>query len=773
MRQEAEVTGGPILVGASLPRVDAGDKSTGTVVYGADFKLPGMLAGRTLRSPYPHARIRNIDVSSAGKVRGVRVVVTGRDNPGLYGSSMLDRPVLAVGTTRFQGEGVAAVAAESDDAALEALERINVEYEELPGVHDPETAVSPEAPVVHEDMMTYRRDKSCLPVEGTNICHHFRLRRGSVEEAFSKAHRVFTDRYSSHAVHHAPLEVHAAMAQTSGDKLTVWTHNDAPYRCRRELAAAFGLPMTRLRVTSLPMGGGFGGKGGLNAEPLAALLALHAGGRPVRVLFTREEVFTSTMMRHPTVHELRTGVTEDGLLLGREIKVYWDTGAYTEKGPTVATNAGYSAGGPYRIPHVHIDSLCVYTNNPVAGAFRGYGIPQVTWASECQIDEIARVLGLDPLEFRLRNAHREGDISPTGESLKSVGVLESLRAAAESIGWTEPKTPGTGRGIAAMNKGGAAGYGSSSAFVKINEDGTVQALSSSIEVGQGAQTVLTQIVAEVLGVDPAQISLAVPDTDVTPYDRSTTASRTTFSMGLALQRAAADARTQILAMGADVLEAAPEDIELKGGQVTVTGSPERTLSLGRLVFGIRGERAVVGRGEYHMEDVTPLDPETGQGSRPVPFWMYGAQAAEVEVDHETGEVRVLRLVAAHDVGRAINPMNCLQQLEGALAMGLGCTLIEEVTLEEGKFLNPTFVDYHMCSTLDVPSLTARLVEVPHPDGPFGAKGVGEPALAPTAAAIANAIRDAVGVRFKDLPLSPEAVWAALRKTSDIEAGGAL
>ena len=266
--------------------------------------------------------------------------------------------------------------------------------------------------------------------------------------------------------------------------------------------------------------------------------------------------------------------------------------------------------------------------------------------------------------------------------------------------------------------------------------------------------------------------MAVPDTDVTPYDRSTTASRTTFSMGLALQRAAVDAKSQILAMGADVLEAAPEDIELKNGQVTVTGSPERTLPLGRLVFGARGERAVVGRGEYHMEDVTPLDPETGQGSRPVPFWMYGAQAAEVEVDQETGEVRVLRLVAAHDVGRAINPMNCLQQLEGALAMGLGCTLIEEVMLEEGKFLNPTFVDYHMCSTLDVPSLTARLVEAPHPDGPFGAKGVGEPALAPTAAAIANAIRDAVGVRFKDLPVSPEVVWATLRKTSNIEAGGA-
>ena len=484
----------------------------------------------------------------------------------------------------------------------------------------------------------------------------------------------------------------------------------------------------------------------------------------MRVLFTREEVFTSTLMRHPTVHELRTGITADGLLLGREIRIYWDTGAYTEKGPTVATNAGYSAGGPYRIPHIHIDSYCVYSNNPVAGAFRGYGIPQVTWASDCQMDEIARELGLDPLEFRLRNAQREGDTSPTGETLKSVGVIESLRSAAKSIGWNEPKVPGRGKGIAAMNKGGASGYGSSSAFLKVNEDGTIQALTSSVEVGQGAQTILIQIIAEELGVDPTQVSLATPDTDVTPYDRSTTASRTTFSMGLALQRASCDVKNQIIDMATDFFEVSPEDIEIVGGHIKVVGSPEQTLSLGQLIFETQGEGAILGRGEYHMEDVTPLDPETGQGSKPVPFWMYGAQAAEVEVDEETGQVRILRLIAAHDVGRAINPKNCEQQLEGAMAMGLSCTLIEEIMLEEGKLLNPTFVDYHICSALDVPQLMSQLVEVPHTEGPFGAKGVGEPALAPTAAAIANAIRDAVGIRFKDLPLSPEVIWEAFKKT---------
>jgi carbon-monoxide dehydrogenase large subunit len=772
MRPNSEILTENRGVGGSLPRVDVEDKSTGRVVYGADFRLAGMLVGRALRSPHPHARIRRVDVSAARKVRGVAAVLTGRDNLGLYGSSILDRPVLAAEKVRFRGEAVAAVAAQSEDAALEALERIEIDYEALPAVCDVEKAASPDSPIVHEEMMTYVRDNAGRPVAGTNICTYFRLRRGDIEEAVSKADRVFTDRYFSHPVQHVPIEVNAAMAQETGGKLVVWTHNDAPYRCRRDLAAAFDIPMTKLRVTSLPVGGGFGGKGGLNAEPLAALLALHADGRPVGVVYTREEVFTATLIRHATVQYLKTAVTRDGLLLGREIRVYWDTGAYTEKGPTVATNAGYSSAGPYRIPHLKIDSYCVYTNNPVAGAFRGYGMPQVTWASERQMDDIARALGIDPLEIRLRNAFVEGDLSSTGETLRSVGVRESLRSAAEAIGWETPKPPGRGRGIAAMHKGGATAYAASSAFLKINEDGTVQVLTSSMEVGQGAHTVLTQIAAAELGLDPDRIHLATPDTDVTPYDRSTTSSRTTFSMGLAVQKAAADAKGQILELGAKVLEAAPEDLALDGDRVSVSGSPERSISLGRLVFGARGERPILGRGEYHMDDATPLDPETGQGTRPVPFWMYGAQAAEVEVDVETGSVKVLRLVAAHDVGRAVNPKTCEQQLEGALAMGLGCTLIEEVLLDEGKFLNPTLVDYHICSTLDVPDLTARVVEVPHPDGPFGAKGVGEPALAPTAAAIANAVCDAVGIPFNNLPLTPEVVWAALREAADSGGGQA-
>ena len=749
-------------VGASMLRVDAKGKSTGAVVYGADFQLPGMWVGRALRSPLAHARIRGMDVSRARKVRGVAVVLTGKDNPGLYGTAIRDRPVLAVDKVHFQGEAVAAVAAMDEDAAAEALERIEVDYEELPGVYDAEEAASGGAPVLHGRMMEYARDKSTYPVAGTNVCNHFKLRHGDIELAFARAHRIFTDRYTSHPVQHAQMEVHAAMAQVGGGKMTVWTHNDSPYRCRRDLATAFHVSMTDLRVISLPVGGGFGGKGGLNAEPLALTLALHTQGRPVRVVYSREEVFTSTLIRHASILDFKTAITREGLLLGREIRIFWDTGGYAEKGPTISTNAGYSAAGPYRVPHVKIDSLCVYTNNPVAGAFRGFGVPQVTWASESQMDSMARELGIDPLEFRLRNAFQEGDISATGETLKSVGVRATLLAAAKAIGWGSPKPPRRGRGIATMHKGGATAYAASSAFLKLNEDGTAQLLSSSMEVGQGAHTVLTQIAAKELGLDPNQVSLVTPDTDVTPYDRSTTSSRTTFSMGLAVQRAAADAKAQILQLGAEVLEAAIEDVELRDGLVSVVGSPDRSVPLGQLIFGARGEHPILGRGEYHMEDATPLDPETGQGKRPVPFWMYGTQAAEVEVDEETGQVKVLRLVAAHDVGRAINPKTCEQQLEGALGMGLSCALIEEVVLEQGRFLNPNFIDYHILTTLDVPDLQALVVEVPHPDGPFGAKGVGEPALAPTAAAIANALYDAVGVRLKDLPLSPEAVWAALR-----------
>jgi carbon-monoxide dehydrogenase large subunit len=380
------------------------------------------------------------------------------------------------------------------------------------------------------------------------------------------------------------------------------------------------------------------------------------------------------------------------------------------------------------------------------------------------MDSIADELNLDPLDLRLRNAFVEGDISATGETLRSVGICESLLAAAEAIGWDDARPPGRGRGIAGMHKGGATAYAASSAFIKVNEDGTVQVLSSSLEVGQGAHTVLTQIVSSELGVSPENISLVNPDTDYTPYDRSTTSSRTTFSMGLAVQMAAADAKNQILELGARVLEVSPKDVEVKDGRARVKGTPDRSIPLGELIFGALGERPILGRGEYHMEDATPLDPETGQGTRPAPFWMYGAQAAEVEVDRETGEIKVLRLVAAHDVGKAINPMTCIQQLEGGMVMGLGCTLFEEVTLEAGRFLNPTFLDYQIASTLDTPQLSAQVVEVSHPDGPFGAKGVGEPALAPTAAAIANAVYDATGFRFRDLPLTPEVVWKALNGT---------
>ncbi|MFQ5913882.1 MAG: xanthine dehydrogenase family protein molybdopterin-binding subunit [Nitrospinota bacterium] len=752
-------------VGSSLLRVDARDKATGDLVYGADFSLPGMLVGRALRSPCPHARIVGIDVSAARKVRGVTSVLTGEDHPGLYGSSIRDRPTLAIDKVRFQGEAVAAVAAEDDDTAAEALERIEVEYDELPGAFDPERAASPDAPIVHEQMMDYTRDRASHPVAGTNICNHFKLRRGDTGRVFASAHRVFTDRFHTHPVQHAQMEVHAAVAQKVGSKATLWTHNDSPYRCRRDLADAFRLSMANLRVISLPAGGGFGGKGGLNAEPLALALAFHTRGRPVRAAFSREEVFTSTLLRHPTIVDIKTAVTRDGLLLGREIRIFWDTGAYAEKGPTISMNSGYSGAGPYRVPNVKIDSLCVYTNNPVAGAFRGYGIPQVTWASEGQMDIIAHELGIDPLELRMRNAVVEGDLSATGETLRSVGLRESLSAVAESIGWNAPKPPGRGRGIAAMHKGGATAYAASSAFLKVNEDGTVHVLSSSLEVGQGAHTVLTQIAAEELGVQPEDVCLVSPDTDLTPYDRSTTSSRTTFAMGLAVQRAAADAKAQLLQLGAEVLEAPVEDIEVKEDVVSVRGLPERSLPVGRLTFGAHGERPIVGRGEYHMEDATPLDPETGQGARPVPFWMYGAQAAEVEVDEETGQVRVLRLAAAHDVGRAINPKGCEQQLDGALAMGLSCSLIEEVVLDNGRFVNPNFLDYRICASLDVPPLTSRIVEAPHPDGPFGAKGIGEPALAPTAAAIANAVYDAVGIRLKNSAIHPEAVLAALKEAT--------
>lgn len=753
-----------LVVGEPLTRVDAVAKVTGSAIFGVDVRLPGMLHAKILRSPHPHARILHIDVSKALRLKGVKAVVTGRDLPATYGDPLKDQPIFAIEKVRFVGESVAGVAAVDEETAEEALSLIKVEYEELPAVFDPREAMKPDTPLVHEEMHTYRRAGSFYPVKGTNINNHFKLRKGDVDRGFAESDCVFEHTFTTQRVDHCYLEPNAAVAQMDASgKITLWTNTQTPYRSRSHITEALGIPTTKLRVVATWTGGGFGGKH-TQVQPECVALAMKADNRPVRLVLSREEVFTATYSRHPTIFELKTGVTKDGRIVAREARIIWDTGAYTNSG--ISRNAGYSAAGPYRVPHVKIDSYSVYTNNEPAGNMRGLGVPQITWALESQMDIIAEELGIDPLELRLRNAVEEGDVSATGEVLHSVGLKDTLRKAAQAIDWEKPPAGShRGKGIACIHKNSIGQ--TASAWVKINEDGFVTVSTGATDTGQGAFTILTQIVAEELGVAAENVLILAGDTETSPYDGGSAASRQTFMTGNAVRLAAADARRQLLEIAAEMLEANPADLEAKDGAIYVAGVPERKLSFRQVSAaahsGSRKQGPILGRGSFVPEGITPLDPETGQGRRPTPFWMYASQAAEVELDTETGQARVLKITAAHDLGKAINPQTCEGQIEGALVMGTGYALFEEILQREGRVLNPSFMDYRVPTALDAPRMVPILVEERHKEGPLGAKGLGEPGLAPTAAAIANAVFNAVGVRIKDLPLTPEKVLQALRE----------
>lgn len=759
-------------IGQSPVRLDAREKVTGRTLYAVDLKMAGMLYAKVLRSPHPHARILHIDATKARSLPGVVAVVTGKDFPGSLGATVQDQSFLAGDKVRFVGDAVAAVAAVNLDTAEEALSLIHVEYELLPALFDPVEAMKSREVLIHENLSQYAVAPGIFPVPGTNICNHFKLRKGDPERGFNESDLVLEDTYRSHMVQHAHLETHAAIAQVdSSGKILIWSNTQTPYFNRKALAKSLNLPLNQVRVMVTTLGGGFGGKSYLKAEPICVALALKSKGRPVKLVFTREEEFGVAPVRHPTIIRCKTGMKKDGTWLAQETELIFDTGAYADIGPRVCRNAGFSAAGPYQVPNVRIDSYCVYTNHPIGGAFRGFGIPQVSWAIESHLDVMAEKLGLDPVEVRLKNAVEEGSLSVTGQVLHSVGLKETLRQAAEKIGWRKASGPYRGKGIACMHKSTVT-PSSSAAFVKLNEDASVTLLCSAVEMGQGSSTILAQIASEELGIPVEKISMVRPDTDVTPYDMASVSSRSTFFVGNAVRRAAADAREQLLQIAAEILEANPQDLVIEAGKVMVRGVPEKAIPIAELPLGEafyvgakgRGRgRPVLGRGSFTVEDATPLDRETGQGKNPSAFWMYATQAAEVEVDPRSGRVKVLRISSAHDVGKSIHPVAIEGQIQGALVMGVGTALFEEMELEKGRVKNPSFAEYKLPSALDTPEMIPIIVEELHAQGPYGAKGLGEPALAPTAAAIANAIYAAVGVRVKDLPITPEKILEGLRK----------
>jgi CO/xanthine dehydrogenase Mo-binding subunit len=762
-------------LGMNVSRVDGPAKIRGAAEYTADIELPRMLYAKALRGTYAHAMVTRVDASRAEKLSGVVAVLTRDDLKGMnayFGPVVKDQPVVAIDRVRYVGEVIAAVAAEERDIAEEALELIEVEYEPLPAVFDPVEAMKPEAPIVHterEKSQTFPA-KSGFRLEMTgNILSIYHVEEGDVAVGFRESDEVFEDTYSSPKIQHGHIEPHAAVAywEASG-KLVVYASTQTPSAIRAQLAQLFDLPQSRVRVIVPFVGGGYGAKTHPRLEPLAATLARKAH-RPVKWVLTREEVFLTAHCQASVV-KIKTGVKKDGRIVARQVEAVYDAGAYALTSTNTGRNGGEVSGGPYRIGHQHLTSYCVYTNTPPTGPYRGFGVPQVCWAYESQMDDIARRLGIDPLELRLKNLVQEGDVFVTGDKLVSVGISECARRAAEAVGWkgaeeqAERALSGKvrGKGLAVMIKTTMT-PSNSSALVRLNADGSAVLLTSSVEIGQGTQTSLAQIVAEELGLAVERVSVTFPDTDVTPFDQSTSSSRTVFTMGGAARQAAHQIRQQLLEIGARVLEANVEDLQIVEGYLEVRGVPDKRRSISQLFQARFG--AAVGNmvGSYDNQTTGGLDPATGKGKGSA-FFFLSACAAEVEVDTETGKVSVEQVVSAVDAGKAVNPRQCHMQNEGSMIMSLGSALFEEMVFDNGQPINSTFLEYMPASMEDQPRrFQSLLVETPHPEGPFGAKGVGEAGLGPVEPAIGNAVANALaGIRFKDLPLRPDRILAAVR-----------
>ena len=758
-------------------------KVTGAVNYAPDLVLPRMLYAKALRSPYPHAKLLRVDANKAQMFPGVVAVITHNDLTGLnpyFGPVVDDQPVVATDRVRHVGEVVALIAAESREIAEEALELIEVDYQELPAVFDLLEAAKPGAPVLHE-----QRNETNAGVHreefnfelGGNVCSVFRVADGNIQKGFQEAEEIFENTYVLPPVQHGHIEPHAATAYWEPEgKLVVHSASQNPSGVQEQLAHIFDLPENKVRVIVPILGGGYGGKTHARLEPALALLARKAR-RPVQWVLTRDEVFL-TGRRYGALVKIKTGVKRDGVIVARQVEVFYEIGAYALNGPVNAKTGCYVSSGPYNIPNRSLSTYSVYTNLPPTGPFRGVGVSHVCWAYESEMDDIARRLGLDPLALRLKHLVKEGDVFVTGEKLVSVGITDCLERAAAAIGWNgkeEQSTPAHGNNLV-RGKGLAVTIKStttpttSSANVRLNADGSAILLTSSVDMGQGALTSLAQIVGDELGLPFENVSVSLPDTDITPYDKSTSSSRTTFHMGQAAQKAAREIRNQLLEVGAKKLEARIEDLELREGGLSVRGVPDKHLSITDIFKARFGSSVGSIFGGYCFKSEGGLNPKTGKG-KAAAFWFFSACGVEVEVDIETGKVRVLNIVTAVDVGKAIHPKQCGLQNEGSMLSGMGSALFEEMLYDNGQPINSSFLEYMLPSMEDHPlEFHSVLVETPHPEGPFGAKGMGEAALPSVAPAIGNAIANALGgIRIRDLPIKPDKIVAMLNAGKASEA----
>lgn len=743
-------------VGRSVPRLEARAKVTGRAEYVHNLVLPRMLYGKIFRSNVAHGRIKHLDVSAARAMKGVYRVVTADDirtvipDP-YYGPAFHDQPILAIDKVRYAGEPVAIVLAADPHVAEEAAHSIVAEYEELPAVYDEVEAMTSRA-VVHETLKPAGMFPDLKHLEGkrdTNVALDFRLRRGDAARAFAAADHVFEHTFRTQQVLHLPLEPFVTVVEPTDTGITIHTASQSPSFVRIEMARLLGWPENRVRVKVPYLGGGFGAKLYIKLEALTTALALLVR-RPVKIALTMEEQFY-TLTKHAATLRIRSAVTKDGRITARECEVWWNGGAYADIGPRITQKSGFTAPGPYDIENVTIDSYALYTNLPPAGALRGFGIPQLVWAYESHTDLMARALGIDSVEFRHRNILRDGRPQATGTVMQDAAIDAVLERLAARMRWSEPFERGNGtikrgRGIAIGFKASVSPT-TSVAIVNIYADGTCAVYCSTVDMGQGSDTAMAQIAAEVLGIPLEAVRVVHPDTDVTPYDMATLGSRSTYHMGHAVRLAAADARDKLLALAREL-----------GLSTETTPIPE----IFRKKYGMQAGN-VVGAGSF-IPSYTPTDHDTGLSDNVTPFWMVGGTGVEVEVDTETGHVTVTRLVNVVDAGRSINPRIVDTQLSGAALMQLGFTFSEKMNFDAGQVTNASLAEYKIPGLRDIPlAIENEAVDAAQASGPFGAKGVGESGTFGVSPAIANAIHDAVGVRLTSLPITPEAVYRALRE----------
>ncbi|MBW8012074.1 MAG: molybdopterin-dependent oxidoreductase [Chloroflexi bacterium] len=784
------------VVGKSLPRVDAYAKVTGQAEFTMDVNLPGMLYGKILRSPHPHARIKNIDTSEAEKLNGVLGVITGKDTKDMR-YAFVDTPrypadqyPLAQDKVRYIGDEVAAVAAVNPETAQAALDLIKVEYEILPAVFDPYEAMKPDAPTIHdaeiqgdsiwEEWGAEKTKKSDANEKVNNVSGRTVITYGDPDKAFAESHHIREDRFETAATAHCALEPHAAVAHYDpAGQMHLWLSGMGIYYKRYVLSKVLEMPTSQVRLHKVYIGGAFGGKMDVYPYEICAALLSKKTGRPVKIELTRGEVFTTTRLRFPTYIDIKTGVSKDGKILSQHIRTVVNNGGYRGTGPVVIYLFHGWTAPVYRVKNMRYEGISVWTNIPVGGPQRGHGAPQIRFAIDSQLDMIAEDIGMDPAEMMLKNVRKIGETLPNGDVLNSCGLIDCVTQAVELSDWKEKRgAPGSDRterkngsivrgvGISTTTMISGAPYYpfASAGIVKLHDDGAATLISGVVEMGQGAETTLSQIVAEELGISLDDVRIVAGDTEQSPIDMGSFLSGGATVTGAAIRLAAADAKRQLLEVASERLDAMVEELDISDGIVCVRDRPDRCMSIGDVVnYSVKktGD-PIIGHGSRKILSGTSRYPSLAKGTgRWTDAYGFNAQVAEVEVDTETGQVKLVRATTFHDCGTPLNPQIVAGQVHGCVSTGQGQALMEEIVYDDGRVLNPTFQDYRLPITLDTPETAGTEVESFEPAGPFGAKEVGEGVVAQTLAAIANAVYDAVGVRITTLPITPQKVLAAL------------